>query len=132
MRQGLIAPDFYKIISAHDGSPGNEHLRPRDIVRLYRFARFLQDNLINRRGILKNERRQDRAYRLVRRATDLGAYATAAVLVRAGRQYFTRTITRLPPAPPGPRGDAVVPLGWRRSAPSMTASRLSDSPGAGN
>jgi anaerobic magnesium-protoporphyrin IX monomethyl ester cyclase len=96
VRQGFIAPDFYKIISAHDGSPGNEHLRPRDIVRLYRFARFLQNNLINRRGILKNETRRDLPYRLAQRATDVVAYAAAAVVVRAGRQYFTRTITQLP------------------------------------
>ena len=78
--------------------PGNEHLRPRDIVRLHRFARFLQNNLINRHGILKNETRRDLPYRLARRAADVVAYAAAAVVVRVGRQYFTRTITQLPSA----------------------------------
>src|SRR5262245_15903443 len=51
VKQGFIEPDFYKIISAHEGSTGNEHLRPQDIVRLHRFAQFLQNYLINRRGI---------------------------------------------------------------------------------
>ena len=33
VRQGFIAPDFYKIINAHDRSLGNEHLRSRDIEK---------------------------------------------------------------------------------------------------
>jgi hypothetical protein len=114
VRQGFIAPDFYRIISAHDGSPGNEHLRPRDIERLYRFARFLQDNLINRRGILKNETRRDWGYRVARGATDIVMHAAAALMVRAGRWFFIRTITPRPPAPRQPGRDPL-PLVLRRS-----------------
>jgi len=120
VRQGFIAPDFYKIINAHEGSPGNEHLRPRDIVRLHRFARFLQNHLINRHGILKNETRRLLLYRVVRRAADTVAHAGAAFAVRAGRLYFTRTIVELPPAPRGPDGDAL-PLTLRRSNSSTIA-----------
>ena len=120
VRQGFIAPDFYKIINAHEGSPGNEHLRPRDIVRLHRFARFLQNNLINRHGILKNETRRDLPYRIARRAADTLAHAAAACATRAGRHYFTRTIVAVPPPPRGPGGD-VIPLAVRRSNSSTTA-----------
>jgi hypothetical protein len=97
IRQGFVAPDFYKIISAHEGSPGNENLRPQDIVRLHRFAKFLQNNIINRHGILKNETRTDLWYRLCRALADTVGHAAAATLVWAGRQYFQRAITPLPP-----------------------------------
>jgi hypothetical protein len=103
-RQGFIAPDFYKIVSAHETSVGNEHLQPRDIVRLHRFARFLQDNLLNRHGILKNERRQDLSYRAARLATDAIAHTASVLAVWAGRQYFTHTI------------DESRPTGQRRGA----------------
>ena len=115
VRQGLVEPDFYKIISAHQGSPGNEHLRPRDIVQLHRFAKFLQNNLINRRGILKNATRGDLLYRTARRAGDIATHAIAAVALWVGRQYFTRTITELPPAPKVP-GEGGRPLVFQRSS----------------
>ena len=116
VRQGFIAPDFYKIINAHDGSPGNEHLRPRDIVRLHRFARFLQNNLINRYSILKNETRRDLPCRMARRAPIL----CRRLRTRVGRQYFTRAIVERPPAPRGPDG-GTLPLALRRSDSSTTA-----------
>lgn len=109
VRQGFVAPEFYKIISAHEGSPGNENLRPQDIVRMHRFAKFLQNNVINRRGILKNETRTDAAYRVCRAIADGAGHCVAAVLVWAGRQYFTRSITPLPPASgPGGRRPLLV------------------------
>ena len=123
VRQGLIAPDFYKIISAHDGSPGNEHLRPRDIVRLYRFARFLQDNLINRRGILKNETPAGPG--LSRRHGAPPTWSpTQPPQCWSGPDGSTslersRSCRR---RRPGLAATRVVPLAWRRSTPSMTAS----------
>jgi hypothetical protein len=109
VRQGFVVPEFYKIISAHEGSPGNENLRPQDIVRMHRFARFLQNNIINRHGILKNETRTDAAYRASRAFADWVGHAAAAVLVWAGRQYFTRSIVPLPPASgPGGRRPLLV------------------------
>jgi hypothetical protein len=99
VQQGFVAPDFYKILNAHSGSPGNEHLQPKDIERLHRFAKFLQNNLINRRGILKNWRRRDLPYRAARSATDVVTHAAAAAVMKVGRPYFTRSITPKPPAP---------------------------------
>jgi anaerobic magnesium-protoporphyrin IX monomethyl ester cyclase len=116
VREGFIAPDFYKIINAHDGSVGNEHLRSRDIVRLHRFARFLQNNLLNRRGLLKNHTRRDVPYRTARRATDQLTRAAARLLMQVGRYYFERTITTLPPAAGGRR----LPLAVDRSGSATT------------
>lgn len=119
IRQGFISPDFYKIISAHDGSPGNEHLQPRDIVRLHRFARFLQDNLINRRGILKNATRRNPVYQVARRAADAVSGVAAAGIIRVGRWYFDRTITPVPPA--GLTGSRLPIVSLQRSGQSTRA-----------
>jgi MoaA/NifB/PqqE/SkfB family radical SAM enzyme len=116
VRQGFIAPDFYKIINAHDRSLGNEHLRSRDIERLHSFARFLQNNLLNRRGLLKNHIRRDVAYRAARRAADGVTRAAAGLLVLAGRYYFERTIRPLPPT-----ADGRLPLALHRPGSSTSA-----------
>lgn len=71
VEQGFVASDHYQIISANEGSIGNENLSPAQVHRLHRFAQMLQRNFINRRGILKNELRRDMAYRLAKGALDL-------------------------------------------------------------
>lgn len=71
VEQGFVASDHYQIISAHEGSIGNENLSPAQVHRLHRFAQILQRNLINRRGILKNELRRDPVYRIAKGALDL-------------------------------------------------------------
>jgi hypothetical protein len=106
VKQGAIAPDFYRILNAHSSSPGNEHLRPADIERLHHFAAFLQNWLLNRKGILKNERRRDPLYRPLKAAADLASHVIAMSVVRAGRRYFTRTIAPLPP----PQQTALHPI----------------------
>ena len=93
VKQGFISPDFYQIRNASTSSPGNENLNPHDIERLHRFARFLQDYLLNRKGVLKNERRKDLPYRAAKALADAVAHRTAAVAVKAGRWYFDRTVT---------------------------------------
>jgi hypothetical protein len=103
VRQGLIEPGFYRIVSAHQGSLGNEHLRAGDIERLYRFARFLQDNLLNRRGLLKNATRRRAVYEIARRFADALAYAAGVLLVAAARRYYRLAIVPLPPAAPRDR-----------------------------
>ena len=71
VEQGFVASDHYQIISANEGSIGNENLSPAQVHRLHRFAQILQRNFINRRGVLKNDLRHDPAYRLAKRTLDL-------------------------------------------------------------
>ncbi|HEX7977472.1 MAG TPA: radical SAM protein [Gemmatimonadaceae bacterium] len=68
--QGLIAKDRYTIVSSHEGSMGNENLTPAQVHMLHRFAQILARNVLNRRGLLKNELRRDGAYRAVRETAD--------------------------------------------------------------
>jgi MoaA/NifB/PqqE/SkfB family radical SAM enzyme len=97
VEQGFVAPDFYKIVNAHTMSPGNETLQPMDIERLHRFSKFLQNNLLNRRGILKNERRLDPPYAALRAAADAVSYAAAIGLVRIAARYYRQTVRPVPP-----------------------------------
>jgi anaerobic magnesium-protoporphyrin IX monomethyl ester cyclase len=111
VKQGFISPDFYQIRNAHTMSPGNENLHPHDIERLHKFARFLQDYLLNRNGILKNERRKGTAYRAAKSLADLVAHRTAAVAVKAGRRYFNRTVRPKPRADNSEGGRRLPVLG---------------------
>jgi anaerobic magnesium-protoporphyrin IX monomethyl ester cyclase len=86
--EGLVSPDFYRIVTAHAGSVGNENLAPHDVQRLHRFARFLQMHLINRHGILKNERSRAPLYRALKRLADTTSHFAAALLVKAARRWF--------------------------------------------
>jgi anaerobic magnesium-protoporphyrin IX monomethyl ester cyclase len=100
---GLIADDHYRIISSHEGSIGNEHLSPAQIHRLHRFAQFAQRNLINRRGILKNEGRADLAYRALKAVADSAGRVTAKLWLWAGDLYFRRDSWRQSAQPLMPR-----------------------------
>jgi len=111
---GFIQPDSYRIINAHTTSLGNEHLVGADIVHLHRFARLLQENMLNRRGILKNERRRSGVYPVAKGAADAVAHAAALLTVAAGRAYFKRRIK------PGP--NPAVTLRTLQMAPVETDS----------
>ncbi len=100
---GLIANDHYRIISSHEGSIGNEYLSPAQVHRLHRFAQFAQRNLINRRGILKNEGRTDPAYRAVKSVADLAGRLAAGAWLWTGDRYFRRDSWRRSASPPAPK-----------------------------
>jgi anaerobic magnesium-protoporphyrin IX monomethyl ester cyclase len=89
---GVLESDSYKIINAHTTSLGNENMVGPDIVKLHKFARLLQENMLNRRGILKNERRRSGLYAIAKRGADAAAHAAAALTIAAGRAYFKRRI----------------------------------------
>ncbi len=70
VEHGYVEPEHYRIISANEGSIGNENLTPAQVHRLHRFAQILQRNFINRRGILKNELRREPVYRMAKATLD--------------------------------------------------------------
>jgi anaerobic magnesium-protoporphyrin IX monomethyl ester cyclase len=97
---GFIADDHYRIVSSHEGSIGNENLSPAQVHRLHRFAQFAQRNLINRRGILKNEGRSDAAYRTAKAVADAAGRVAAGAWLWTGDRYFRRDSWRGSTAPP--------------------------------
>lgn len=92
VREGFIGHDSYRIVNAHDFSVGNENLTAADIKRLHRFAQRLQNNVINRRGILKNRTRNGTAYRALRRIADEVSHGTAVAATALAAAYFRRAI----------------------------------------
>lgn len=98
LNERLIEADFYKIVSAHERSVGNENLTGADIKRLHRFARFLQDHILNRHGILKNDRRKGLAYRSLKAIADFASRSAALTLFHAARWHFTRSVSHKPRA----------------------------------
>ncbi len=91
---GLITERHYQIISSHEGSIGNENLSAQQVHRLHQFAQFLQKNLINRRGILKDESRRGVLYRTAKRVADSLCHAAAVGCVQAAGLYFGRDTWR--------------------------------------
>jgi radical SAM superfamily enzyme YgiQ (UPF0313 family) len=87
--RGLVAEDEYAYINSHEVWTGNENLSKEQVKALYHFARFFQTYLLNRNGLLK----QQRAAALYRGAKSI-ADAASAIAANAtflfGRLWFER------------------------------------------
>ncbi len=90
--QGFISKDRYSIVSSHEGSMGNENLTPAQVHRLHRFAQVLARNVMNRRGILKNELRHDAAYAAMRRAADVTSRLAGPTMYGIGSSALRMTM----------------------------------------
>lgn len=64
----------------------------RDIKRLHQFAQLLQNDVINRHGILKYEVRRGWLYGSAELVADAMCGAAAIALARLAKGYFRRTI----------------------------------------
>lgn len=100
VERGFVAPDFYQIVSSHVGAMGNEVLTPETVRRLHRFAQFLQNNLVNRRGVLKNEERRDLPYRALKAVADAATGLLARAFVAVGSARLRRALRDAPPRVP--------------------------------
>lgn len=86
--RGLVDERFYRVVSSHQGSIGNDNLSPAQIRRLHALARFLQEHLLNRHGLLKNAARRGVVYRWARRAADGACGILARQTMRWARWRF--------------------------------------------
>jgi hypothetical protein len=71
---------------------GNENLTPAQVHRLHRFAQVLARNVMNRRGVLKNELRRGRAYAGLRAGADLASRVAGRVLFTSGSAALKLTL----------------------------------------
>jgi hypothetical protein len=92
VREGFVPPDFYRIVSAHESSVGNENLKAADIERLLHLAKLLQNHILNRHGILKNHLRRDWPYRILKACADAASQLAAVAIVKMASPYFRATI----------------------------------------
>ena len=88
--RGLIAKEGYNYISAHNVVMGNDNLSKKQIARLLKFAKFLQNNVLNRRGILKNSSRKDFVYRALKSAADHASFMVAKSIFKVGKISLER------------------------------------------
>jgi radical SAM superfamily enzyme YgiQ (UPF0313 family) len=87
--QGLVTDDEYAYINSHGVMIGNDHLSKEQVQSLYRFARLIQVYLLNRRGILKDDR-QSMIYSLAKNLADTVSVGLARIVFVLGRKWFTR------------------------------------------
>ncbi len=86
--QGFIAKDRYTIVSSHEGSMGNENLTPAQVHLLHRFGQLMARNVLNRRGVLKNELRHDPLYSALRGTADFASRIGGRVMFAVGSAGF--------------------------------------------
>lgn len=92
VEQGFVAQDHYRIANAHEELIGNENLDAGQVHRLHRFAQFMQKNFINRRGVLKNELRNDWSYRTARHTVDRVMAPIERTVFNLGSAMLRRSI----------------------------------------
>jgi anaerobic magnesium-protoporphyrin IX monomethyl ester cyclase len=93
--QGLTSEDEYAYKSSHEAMIGNENLTRNQIERLHRFAMFFERYLINRGGILKDEKRRGLLYHGARSIADFVAELSAKTIFTIGRSHFQRAYAPL-------------------------------------
>jgi radical SAM superfamily enzyme YgiQ (UPF0313 family) len=89
--QGLVTDDEYAYISSHNVTIGNDHLSKEQIQSLYRFARFIQGYLLNRRGILKEDH-PSKVHTAAKVALDAVSHPLAHMVFALGRFWYSRSI----------------------------------------
>jgi radical SAM superfamily enzyme YgiQ (UPF0313 family) len=96
---GLVAEDEYAYINSHEAIMGNENLTKEQVHSLHGFARFLQNYILNRKGILKDDNRSSLSYRAAKITLDRVSDVTAHILFAGARLYFGKSA-----GPSGPLG----------------------------
>ena len=91
--QGLVTDDEYAYISSHQVAIGNDNLSKEQVQSLYRFARFIQGYLLNRRGILKEDR-SSKLYQVMKLTADAVSIGLAHFVFALGRLWFDRNPAR--------------------------------------
>jgi radical SAM superfamily enzyme YgiQ (UPF0313 family) len=89
IEQGLTEKDDLAYINSHEAIMGNENLTVNQIYRLHRIAQFIQNYLINRKGILKMTDQVSPFYMRAEKFADGICDATARVIISCAKAWFT-------------------------------------------
>ncbi|HLH72106.1 MAG TPA: hypothetical protein VKX96_02400, partial [Chloroflexota bacterium] len=92
VEHGLAQEDEYAYINSHMAVMGNENLSRQQIETLHSFARFFQEYLINRKGILKEDRRAQPLYQISKTVSDAVSHRAARAIYTVGKWQFERTM----------------------------------------
>lgn len=89
IEHGQASEDEYAYINCYEGSMGNENLTREQVNQLTHFAQFIGTYLINRKGLLKEERTAV-WYRPARAVFDALSLGMARLVFHTGKWRFTR------------------------------------------
>ena len=89
--RGLTKNDEYSYRTSHEAIMGNENLTREQVASLYKLAVFVERYLMNRGGILKDDKRTDFFYKVLRRMANFTAGAVAKTACAAGKTYWRRS-----------------------------------------
>ena len=93
--KGFVAEDKYAYINCHEVTMGNENLSKDQILSLLHLAQFIQNYLINRKGILKNENRTGLFYKSMKFLADLISYHFAKIVFTIGKMQLERRFIKV-------------------------------------
>ncbi len=93
LRDWAISKEFiedidYDYINAHQVVMGNDKLSKNDIRRFLQFAKFIQNNIINRRGILKDSEGRGIVYKGLKKVADTASSIVGTIIFKAGKIYL--------------------------------------------
>lgn len=98
IEQGLTEKDDLAYINSHEAIMGNENLSVAQIYRLHRIAQFIQNYLINRKGILKKTDNISPLYRATEKVADVSCDLVARAIIFGANAWFSRSISHHRPA----------------------------------
>lgn len=88
--QELIAEDEYAYTNSHKVLMGNDNLTRNQVQSLLHLAQFIQNYLINRKGILKDESRDSVIYHSMKSLADLTSYGISQAIFSFSKRWYER------------------------------------------
>lgn len=93
IEQGLTEKDDLAYINSHEAIMGNENLSVKQIYRLHRIAQFIQNYLVNRKGILKKIDNKSSLYLGAERVADVVCDVMARTIISSTKMWFSHQRT---------------------------------------
>ena len=90
VEQDLVTPDEYAYVNSHEVTIGNENLTREQVEALHKFAKFFERYLINRGGVLKDDKQKGVIRAQARAALDYATGLSAEMIFAIGRGRFDR------------------------------------------
>jgi radical SAM superfamily enzyme YgiQ (UPF0313 family) len=88
--QGVVEEDDYAYTNSHEVLMGNGILSKEQVRSLYHFAKFVEKYLLNRKGILKEDNKQSRIYRIAKSVADTASDQVAHAIFPLAKLWFNR------------------------------------------
>lgn len=89
--EGYISDQSEEYINTHSVVMGNENLSAKDLNRFLWFAKFIQNNILNRRGVFKDGSNKNMVYQGIKKIADAVSYSFGILIFKVGELVFSFT-----------------------------------------